>query len=148
MLRDPNTQLVLSSRRLMMPCGSTRFSLVSLIATVRRVRRRSASVPVSAWLSLRMRCLFLCLFCLTTVVAQQGQTTCDQSVKHEEDNCCCTTYAANMCLSQVQDKVDRELNYTYQSAPQALERGPEHRGAAPGSAGMGLLPRCRMQSRS
>ena len=56
--------------------------------------------------------------------AQQPQKNSDQPVKNEEDNCCCTTYDANICLSKVQDKVDQELNQTYQSALKRWNEDP------------------------
>jgi len=34
----------------------------------------------------------------------------------EETKCCCTTYDMSVCLSKVHDKVDAELNTTYQKA--------------------------------
>ena len=34
----------------------------------------------------------------------------------EETKCCCTTYDTTVCLSKVHDKVDAELNSTYQKA--------------------------------
>jgi uncharacterized protein YecT (DUF1311 family) len=34
----------------------------------------------------------------------------------EETKCCCTTYDMSVCLSKVHDKVDAELNATYQKA--------------------------------
>jgi len=36
--------------------------------------------------------------------------------QEEETKCCCTTYDTSSCLSKVHDKVDGELNATYQSA--------------------------------
>ena len=71
----------------------------------------------------RMRCFFLLLFCLG-VFAQQPQKNSDQPVKNDEDNCCCTTYDTNICLSKVQDKVDQELNQTYQSALKRWNEDP------------------------
>ena len=71
-----------------------------------------------------MRYFFLCCFCLT-VFAQQPQKNGDQAAKNEEDNCCCTTYDTNVCLSRVQDKVDQDLNRTYQSALKRWNQDPE-----------------------
>jgi uncharacterized protein YecT (DUF1311 family) len=34
----------------------------------------------------------------------------------EETKCCCTTYDMSVCLSKIHDKVDAELNTTYQKA--------------------------------
>lgn len=51
--------------------------------------------------------VLLCLLCGlgTRAVAQD-----------EETKCCCTTYDTSVCLSKVHDKVDAELNATYQKA--------------------------------
>jgi uncharacterized protein YecT (DUF1311 family) len=124
MVRDPNIQFVLSSRGSTMPSKRARSSSLSLTASVRQGRTGSVSLLFLACVSFRMRCLFLCLFCLTTMVAQQPQRNCGESAKNEEDNCCCTTYDANMCLSKVQDKADQELNQSYQSALKRWNVGP------------------------
>ena len=40
----------------------------------------------------------------------------------EETKCCCTTYDMSVCLSKVHDKVDAELNTTYQKALSMTKR--------------------------
>ena len=40
----------------------------------------------------------------------------------EETKCCCTTYDMSVCLSKVHDKVDAELNATYQKALSMTKR--------------------------
>jgi uncharacterized protein YecT (DUF1311 family) len=40
----------------------------------------------------------------------------------EETKCCCTTYDVSVCLSKVHDKVDAELNATYQKALSMTKR--------------------------
>jgi uncharacterized protein YecT (DUF1311 family) len=40
----------------------------------------------------------------------------------EETKCCCTTYDMSVCLSKVHDKVDGELNTTYQKALSMTKR--------------------------
>jgi uncharacterized protein YecT (DUF1311 family) len=40
----------------------------------------------------------------------------------EETKCCCTTYDMSVCLSKVHDKVDAELNTTYQEALSMTKR--------------------------
>jgi hypothetical protein len=40
----------------------------------------------------------------------------------DETKCCCTTYDMSVCLSKVNDKVDAELNTTYQKAMSLTKR--------------------------
>ena len=40
----------------------------------------------------------------------------------EEAKCCCTTYDMSVCLSKVRDKVDAELNTTYEKALRLTQR--------------------------
>ena len=63
-----------------------------------------------------MRSLLLLSFVSAAMLAQQPQKGSEQPAKNEEDSCCCTTYDTNMCLSKVEEKVDKELNAVYESA--------------------------------
>jgi uncharacterized protein YecT (DUF1311 family) len=49
---------------------------------------------------------FLLLFALGVAAAPQD----------EETKCCCTTYDTSVCLSKIRDKVDAELDTSYQQA--------------------------------
>ena len=40
----------------------------------------------------------------------------------EETKCCCSTYDMSVCLSKVHDKVDADLNTTYQKALDLTKR--------------------------
>ena len=40
----------------------------------------------------------------------------------EETKCCCSTYDMSVCLSKVHDKVDADLNTTFQKALDMTER--------------------------
>ena len=40
----------------------------------------------------------------------------------EETKCCCTTYDMSVCLSKIHDKVDAELNATYEKALRLTQR--------------------------
>jgi uncharacterized protein YecT (DUF1311 family) len=40
----------------------------------------------------------------------------------EETKCCCSTYDMSVCLSKVHDKVDADLNATYQKALDLTKR--------------------------
>jgi|ERR1700687_4931336 len=44
----------------------------------------------------------------------------------EETKCCCSTYDMSVCLSKVHDKVDADLNTTYQKALDMTERFGSH----------------------
>jgi uncharacterized protein YecT (DUF1311 family) len=42
------------------------------------------------------------------------------ATRDDETKCCCTTYDTSVCLSRIHDRVDAELNATYQKAMKGL----------------------------
>jgi uncharacterized protein YecT (DUF1311 family) len=56
--------------------------------------------------------MFSLLAPLALVVAQQN----------DETKCCCTTYDTSVCLSNVHERVDRELNENYKRAVEAAAK--------------------------
>jgi uncharacterized protein YecT (DUF1311 family) len=73
-----------------------------------------------------MRSLLLLSFVSAAMLAQQPQKGSEQPAKNEEDSCCCTTYDTNMCLSKVEEKVDKELNTVYERALKRWHDDPEN----------------------
>lgn len=72
-----------------------------------------------------MRSLLLLTF-FFSILAQAQQNAHKQALKNEEDSCCCTTYDTNMCLTKVEEQVDKELNTVYLNALKRWNKDPEN----------------------
>jgi len=58
-------------------------------------------------------------FCALLLLVALGRGPVAQD---DETKCCCTTYDTSVCLSKIRDKIDAELNATYQKALRMTKR--------------------------
>lgn len=61
---------------------------------------------------MKISAIFLPLVVLASVALAQD----------DETKCCCTTYDTSVCLSKIHDKIDAELDTTYQEALSMAKR--------------------------
>src|SRR5262245_30228140 len=57
-----------------------------------------------------------CFAALSLLFMLMSTSDAQQKKIHEEDECCCSTFDTGQCLNKVSEKVEAELNATYQTA--------------------------------